>query len=97
MIKCIVSLIYFALVKFCVIAVEINATAQLKLFSTLYGNYSVTKSLFNETGLYYVYPWGIDYYWRFPLDNSTCKDTGLQHYMMENSGYNVQSFMIVYN
>lgn len=37
--------------------------------------------------LYYIYPWNKDYYWRFPLDNSTCKDVGLQHYMMENSGY----------
>jgi hypothetical protein len=46
-------------------------------------------------GLYYIYPWNESYYWRFPLDNSTCKDNGLQHYMMENSGTHISQLFLI--
>lgn len=50
-------------------------------------NRTFAHSLPNHAdGLYYIYPWSESFYWRFPLDNATCKSSGLQHYMMENSG-----------
>lgn len=66
--------------------VEINSTL-VQTLSALQGLDTKTASPNKDaTGLYYIYPWDESFYWRFPLDNATCKDAGLQHYMMENSG-----------
>lgn len=70
----------------CAYADSWNATTPFKLLSSVIPDSEQHHNYGSSDGLYYIYPWSESYYWRFPLDNSTCKDAGLQHYMMENSG-----------
>ena len=79
---------YFLLALFLCNASVFSTSSTINVLSATYKN-NIQKTEFLNGSfpeMYYIYPWGESFYWRFPLDNATCKNAGLQHYMMENSG-----------
>jgi hypothetical protein len=89
------NLIYISLLVCSATAGFGNGTSPLELLSAVHDSQNSSRSsAYNNTStMYYIYPWDESYYWRFPLDNSTCKDVGLQHYMFENSGKEATGFL----